>query len=328
MLKPFLLAMPMLTIFSVVGATTHSQPASSDTTLAPLEEVIVTGEWAGPKLWKISRGEHTVWVLGTPDTLPKNMTWRSKEVDAVMSEVQVVIANSTSVDVSAGPIAAVRLYFQWRRVRDNDHGKTLKEALPPALYARFSALKTKYAPRDTALEARRPMVAAGRLYRDALEAAGLLLGNTVERTVLQLADKHRVKVQRASLKIEDPKAVLKELGDTPRQSELDCLESTMTRLETDIEPMRRRARAWALGDVAQLRELPYQDNFEVCLQALSDSARIRELRTRAETLWLSAVEGALGAHQSSLALYPIARLIGSGSVLEKFRLKGYAVAGP
>lgn len=309
-------------VFSVVLAIAQSVAA------APVEEVVITGEWAGPKLWKISRGDHAVWLLGTPDTLPKRMTWHSTQIDAVLGEVQEVIANGPSVEVNAGPITAIRLYLQWRRVRNNDNGGTLKMALPPALYARYAVLKARYAPHDSKLEERRPMVAAGRLYFEALNTAGLTAADSVQQTVFRLAARHHVKVHRISLKVEDPRSVLAEVSATPRSAELACFEATIERLETDVGPMAQRARAWALGDVEQLRHLPYTDNLEACLRELSGSARVRDLRARAEGLWIGAVESALAANRSTLAMYPINRLIGTDSMLARFRAQGYRVEGP
>ena len=41
-----------------------SAPATSESTQR-LEEVDVVGERPGPKLWKVTRGGHVLWVLGT-----------------------------------------------------------------------------------------------------------------------------------------------------------------------------------------------------------------------------------------------------------------------
>jgi len=48
------------------------------------------------------------------------------------------------------------------------------------------------------------------------------------------------------LKIDDPVDVLKDVGATPRASEIACLEAIVTRLETDLGPMQVRARAGRL----------------------------------------------------------------------------------
>jgi len=328
--KPLRCAAVALLLAGLAVAPVHAgpPPARPAQPAQPIEELVITGEWAGPKLWKVSRGDHSVWLLGTPDTLPKRMTWHSTEIDAVLAEVQEVIANGPSVEVSAGPITAIRLYLQWRHVRNNDNGATLQATLPPALYARYAVLKARYAPHDAKLDERRPMVAAGRLYFEALNAAGLTAADSVQQAVFRLADRHRVKVHRISLKVEDPRAVLTEVSATPRSAELACFDATLQRLETDVGPMVQRARAWARGDVEQLRRLPYTDNLEACLRDLSGSARVRDLTARAESLWLNAVESALATNRSTLALYPINRLIGTNSMLARFRAQGYLVEGP
>ena len=309
-------------------SSVQAGPAAPGAAAAPVEEVVITGEWAGPKLWKVSRGDHALWLLGTPDTLPRKMTWRSAAIESVLGEVQEVIANGPSLEVNAGPITAIRLYLQWRHVRNNDNGETLQAALPPALYARYAVLKARYAPHDSKLDERRPMVAAGRLYFEALKAAGLTAADSVQETVFRLADRHHVKVHRISLRVEDPRSVLAEVSATPRSAELACFEATLARLETDVGPMVLRARAWAQGDVEQLRRLPYTDNLETCLQQLSGSARVRDLKARGDGLWMAAVESALANNRSTLALYPINALIGKDSMLARLRARGYQVEGP
>lgn len=48
------------------------------------EEVLVVGEHPGPGLWKVSKGSHTLWLLGTYVPTPKGMIWRSKQVESVI----------------------------------------------------------------------------------------------------------------------------------------------------------------------------------------------------------------------------------------------------
>ena len=49
-----------------------------------LEEVLVTGEQPGPAMWKVKRGDHTLWIVGTLTPLPSKMTWRSQQVEDVI----------------------------------------------------------------------------------------------------------------------------------------------------------------------------------------------------------------------------------------------------
>ena len=41
------------------------------------ETILVAGQRPGPGLWKVSKGDHVLWVFGTYSPLPKKMEWRS-----------------------------------------------------------------------------------------------------------------------------------------------------------------------------------------------------------------------------------------------------------
>ena len=59
-------------------ATPPPGPSAETTTLEP---VLVTGEQPGPGLWKVSKGDHVLWILGAQYPLPKKMLWRGREVE-------------------------------------------------------------------------------------------------------------------------------------------------------------------------------------------------------------------------------------------------------
>ena len=67
------------------------------------------------------------------------------------------------------------------------------------------------------------MLAGGKLLDDVLDVSGLTMRNEVQQTVLKLANKQGVKVHQTKMKVEDPVNVLKDLGETPKQSEIACL---------------------------------------------------------------------------------------------------------
>jgi hypothetical protein len=47
-----------------------------------LENVLIVGEQPGPGLWKLSKGDHVMWVLSSYQPLPGDMIWRSRTVEA------------------------------------------------------------------------------------------------------------------------------------------------------------------------------------------------------------------------------------------------------
>ena len=291
-------------------------------------EIEVTGERPGPGMWKVSKGDHVLWIMGTLEPLPKKMTWRSKAVEEVLAQSQEVLPSRPAFGFSWNPIAALRLYWQWRGLQKNPDHATLQATLPAALYARVSALRSKYAPRDSQLEDLRPMVAALRLFEKGIDASGLSFHHEVQNAVLKLAERRGVRVHKMTLPIDDPRGLLKEIGQIPVQAQIGCLETTVARLESDLSAMKARAAAWAVGDVDALRRLPLPEQQAACLAALSNSARFKELNARSDRAWMQGADEALASNTSTLALKSIYDLLGPSGILERFRAQGYAVEGP
>jgi uncharacterized protein YbaP (TraB family) len=320
-----------LAVVMLLGAHSRAEAASTAPVAAPappLVEIEVTGERPGPSMWKVTKGNHVLWIMGTLEPLPKKMTWRSKAVEDVLAQSQEVLPSRPAFGFSWNPIAALRLYWQWRGFQKSPDHATLQATLPPALYARFSALRNKYAPRDSQMENLRPMLAALRLFEKGIDASGLGFHHEVQNTVLALAERQRVKLHKITLPVDDPRGLLKEIGEIPAQAQIGCLETTVARLETDLSAMKARAAAWSVGDVDALRKLPLPDQQAQCLATLSNSARFKDLSDRTARAWMQGAQEALTKNESTLALKPIYELLGPTGILEHFRQMGYAVEGP
>jgi len=310
-----------------VAGQAATQPPAPAEIAAPLQ-IVIAGRYRGPKLWRVSRGDHVLWVLGTVAPLPKRMIWQTEDIQRLLGHTQEVIPAWPSVGIGFHPFTALHLYALWREAQGNPDHQTLRAVLPPDLYARFSALQERFAPRDHRIEALRPILAAKRLYDEALSASDLTPQDNIQRTVLALARQAGVPVRQDKLRVSDPVAVMRDLTKMPRSAEIACLRSVVTRLETDLGPMQARARAWALGDVALLRRLPHTDNRDVCLEAVSGSARVRALLAQAQQDWIRSAVQALARNRTTLALQSMDRLLGPGGTLQSLRGMGYTVEGP
>ena len=323
-----ILSVSLCLLVSPVAGAEHADGPASPAAPTAMAEVVVEGHHEGPRMWRVVRGDHVLWILGTVSPLPKKMIWQPDAVRAVLKETQEVVPAWPSYGIGANPITALRLYIQWRRMQKPPDHLPLQQVLPPPLYARVAALEARYDPHDKTLEQLRPMLAAEHLLTRVLEASGLTARNEVQATVLHLARAQGVQVRQDKLRIEDPVNVLKDLGDTPLSGEIACLDAVVTRLETDLGPMQARARAWALGDVATLRGLPHTDNRTACVTAVSTSGRVRSLIERAEEDWLGAVEDSLARNKGTLAVQSMDRLLGEHGALAALKARGYEVEGP
>jgi uncharacterized protein YbaP (TraB family) len=319
----------------ILGATfLLTLPARADDAL---EEVLVTGQQPGPGLWKVTRpGDphgHVLWILGNHSPLPKKMTWRSSELASVLASSQAVLA-PVSVNASAGPLGGVTLLPSLIGVRRNPDDKRLQEVVPADLYARWLPLKARYLGNDDDVEDWRPIFAAQELYRAALKKHDLVPYDGVWPAVEKLARKARVPITEPGieLKVEKARAAIKEFKSTPF-ADVECFSRTLQRLESDVDLMRERANAWAVGDVARLKKLAPVERASACIGVMLESSFMQErgygdVLERARDAWVAAAEQSLASNASTVAVLSVDEILKPNGYVAQLRQKGYVVADP
>lgn len=320
-------------VFAAPRVVAAPQNAKSDGGLPivtgdAVEEVTISGERAGPGLWKIRKGEHTLYLLGTVSPLPKKLVWRSREVERVLDHSQALVTGARA-SVGLNPILWARLLWNARKLTKEPGNATLGATLPPDLFARYEALRLKYAPDKTDLLTRRPLFAAMGLWSDAISRSGLSTRTDVRATVTKLARARNVKIIEPKIKIDDPLGAMRELIDMPPKAEVACLRTMVDRLEGDLGAMRAQADAWAIGDVDALRKQRMVDEVaeEACL-AIVSGPKLSELRRRFEAEWFDAAVQSLENNPSTLAVTPMVQFFGPQGLLAKFAARGYEVVAP
>lgn len=298
-----------------------------------IEEVVVSGEQPGPELWKVGKGDHVLWILGTLTPLPEKMTWRSRHVESVIAQSQEIIT-ATSIEADIGFFKGLTLLPSVVGVRKSPEDTTLQQVLPPDLYTRWSVLKARYIGRDSGIEKWRPIFAAQELYSTAIKKSNLTYSGIVWPVVKKIAKQHDVKITtpQVIVEIEKPRAAIKEFKKSSLD-DIECFAKTLERLETDLDAMRLRANAWAVGDVDALRKLPPPDQTGACLTAIMNSQVVQErgfdnVPERVENAWLEAAGAALESNASTFALLSIAQMLKPNGYIAKLRAKGYTVDGP
>lgn len=301
-----------------------------------LDTVVVTGEQPGPGLWRIeSANGHRMWLLASLVPLPKRMQWTATEVEQRVAEAErVLLAPGGDFDVKAGFFARLGLIPAALRARNNPGKQPLVEVVPEPLYARWTVLKKKYMGRNRGVEKRRPLVAAQTLFSEALDDEDLSWKNIADQRVEKAAKKARREIVEPDIDIiiENPKALLKDFNDSQLE-DLDCFEKTLARLENDIEPMKLRANAWALGAVDLLQSLEWRDATRACIDAVLGTAiaeryGFADLAERLEARWLGEARKALTEVETSFAVLPIGLVIGADSWLTELQQEGYTIIAP
>jgi hypothetical protein len=303
----------------------------------PIEEVLVTGQQPGPGLWKVTRpgdaAGHVLWILGNYSPLPKSMTWRSTELESVLATSQELLA-PVSVNASAGPLGGITLLPSLVGVRRNPADARLQDVVPPDLYARWLPLKARYLGNDDVVEEWRPIFAAQELYRAALKKRDLVPYEGVWPRVEKLARKAKLRITEPGieLKVEKARSAIKEFKTTPL-ADVECFARTIQRLESDLDLMRDRANAWAVGDVARLRELAPVERASACIGVVLQSSFMQErgygdLLERVQAAWLAAAEQSLARNASTVAVLSIDEILQPDGYVARLRQKGYAIEEP
>lgn len=325
----------LLAVPPALAAPAGTDGGAAEPAPVMLEAIEVGGTYPAPGLWELTRDGKTLLLMGTLSPAPRRMQWGSERVEARIAEADLVLAApGVSVGADVGLFRGAMLWPAYRRSKRNPDGATLADVLSPGVHARWQAMRGRYLPDDDDVETLRPVHAAKALFDAAVRDAGLTDRSLVEPVVKRVAKAHDIPIRATSLRlvIDDPKAMLAKLNAT-RLDDEPCLVQTMDRLQDDLSVMAVRADAWARGDIAALRALPFVDHRKACRHALASNeiARqqgITDLDARVQARWLAVVREALSEHDTVFATLPVARLLEEDGVLAVLEGEGFTVKAP
>lgn len=322
------------TFAQTIDAAAPAAPPSAPVEEAPAapEQILVVGQKPGPGMWKVSKDGHVLWIFGDYSPLPVKMQWRSHEVEAAIAASQEYLT-PPAANATVGYLKGTLLLPSLIGIKKIPDGATLREVLPPDVYARWQPMKEKYLPGND--ERERPVFLAGALFSAALKDAGLTTSTGVRKRIEKIVDERKLKVTKSTIQLpmDNARQMMKDFKKAPVE-DADCLNSTVLRLETDIDAMRVRANAWAKGDIDAIRKLDFVDQEESCRDAVFNSAAVRKdpafhsIRPRLKALWLSAAESALARNASTFALLPLKEILDPNGVVAALAAKGYTVEQP
>ncbi len=308
----------------------------------PLEEIIVAGRQPGPPMWRVSKGDNVLWIFPLPDLVPRHMIWDSSSVEAVIADSREALS-MPDVDIEMSklvmlnPINIIRGVRLGNRIRGNPNEATLEDVVPEELYVRFSALKAEYFPRHGKIDDMRPVMAGATMVDIIQRESELVSGEEIAKTIRRLTRRNKDMKRTAiatSLNLEGNFRTLAQRIETVMASlspeqELDCFEAQLTRMETDLGAARRRANAWALGDIDEFRRIPLPGSEnDVCtamLLASSEGETIEDLIARQNRQWLDAAETALAGNRSTFAVLRISTLLLEDGPIAQLKAAGYDV---
>ena len=326
-------AMALLACLSCM-AYAQTSPAPASSTVPTLTPVVVTGVLPGPALWKVSRENHVMWILGLTSPVPKGMQWKSTEVERRIAPSQVVL-KLPSLEIG------VRTSFYRSSMmpppqvlRGNPNHQTLQDVLTPELYRHWLVQKARYLAGNDRVEGMRPILAGRELYEAALRRHGLVDEYGLEDIVYKAAARDRVAIVETSyqLLLKDPRDAVHSLDDKSMNDQ-QCLRQVLDALDHDLIQATQRANAWATGDIETLRSILSQVQEDSCLSTLgrsqfAEALGIEDIESRVRMSWIDAAKRALDRNQQSFAVLPMHELLASGGYLSALQADGYSVQAP
>lgn len=312
------------------GSAQVADPAPiQDEAVEQLAELVVNGEQPGPPLWRVSSGDHALWLVGSVSQLPVGVNWRSRQLEAALSESQEVILD---VGVASSPRTKAERRALNKAPNTLPGDKTLKDLLSPELHAEVEAARQSFASGIRGFERLRPFYAGNRLIMGSMRPLRLTPFGAMH-TVSKLAAIMGVPVTRM---VESEGVAQALLVDETSASTLPCLEAVVGVLQNEGAGVRALANAWAVGDIAALRQLvPLYDmgrtnpSMVQCDIALRGNGRSRsDFQERHRDKWLVAAERALAANKSTVAVIPMAEILAPDGYLARLRARGHEVVEP
>jgi hypothetical protein len=323
--------------------------------LDELEAVVIVGGYVTPKMWKVSKGDHVMWVLGDASA-PAGAKWRFEQAEALLAESQLLMYPGR-LDADIGffkVIGLVTLVPSAFKAAKNPDNKTLKDVLPPEMYERWRVLKNAYAPRDNDLERWRPSIAMGMLEGKIREQIGGAQprsstpppGPALRPLVDKAAKKHKVKVRtmrdvERKIEVKNARGMLKTAGGLDLV-DLKCIPQKLEYLERMIDYLERQASGTApekaparVSDCSEadllirmLRsgEIPDKAGILKTMENMELQEKLGRQQLEAE--WLAAAETALARNKSTFAMLPMYQLRSATGHLAKLRELGYTVEEP
>jgi hypothetical protein len=325
--KNFRLFGVVLLLFCGFGLASAADPdpTTPETDESGMEVVLVLGQQPGPGLWKVSSGEHVMWILGEISPYPRKAKWTSKRFENLLGNSQELL-----LDFSGYWRAD---HTDTRRLASAEmlpDGTKLKDVIPPELYKRFEATARRFDARG--LEELYPFAATNRLVVSAMDSMDMK-GFSARFTAEQLARKRHLKTTYFSA----PELPFeKRLTNWQQPSNTVCLERLVATIGDGGVGVRRLANAWSVGDIGTLRQLVpaysfSRDGFRAgeCAAAMHGGERqAADYKRRRTQSWLNQAKRALRTNRRTMAVVPMSELFAPDGYLAALRAAGYEIEEP
>jgi len=304
--------------FAVAADTAPAAPPVQDWSKS-IETVVVSANQQGPLIWRVSKGDSELYLIGIVSPVPNDLVWNSNGIRGVLTGAkQLMLPPGASVGLLEG------LWFlMWNRDSIYLPDDTpMESTLPSPLRARFLAMRDKLKQDADRYSSLRVPLAAMRLEGDFQKAQKLnyrKVRETIERIARQVAVTPRAIAKYEALPL------VKQLPKmTPAGNEA-CMRAALDDIEVQSVHAEAAADAWATGDLEGLKANYSDTRFAACIEAMPSFASMFQ---RAVKDQVAAANGALNRPGKSVMVVSMGELLRRDGLLDKLRAEGMTVDQP
>lgn len=321
--RPALLVAALSLLLSAAGKAEVAAEAESDE--PPMQVVLVRGEQPGPAMWKVSSGEHVLWLLGEISPNSRKVKWKSTQFEKLLLQSQELL-----IDFSGYWFVDDESRALLNKAGRLPEGTKLKDVISPELHARVVATAEKFG--KPSLEDWYAFAATNRLVSAAMRKLDLE-SFSVRFEAARLGEYRRMKVTPFAV----PEISFEQrLRNWQQPSNEVCLKRLVDTIGDGGNGAIRLANAWSVGDIGSLRELVPRYSFSrdgfrsgECADAMHGTAQnAREYKQRRNQTWLDEATRALKENKSTVGVVLMSELFEPDGYLAGLRARGYEVVEP
>jgi hypothetical protein len=297
-----------------MGASAHAQ-VIDDPEANVVEALVVSAKLPGPAWWRVSDADTTIYILGTPQALPKGAAWDKSVLDRRLDGAFAVL----SPPVWRAGLTDIPAMLKLARSLRGDGAWAARE---PALAERTARAWAAVEPKNPdGWKTWKPLFVGLRLAGASSKRAGMD-GGEPDKAIARAARGRGVKVRSAGTHKAMPmlKGLVRGHGE---DAGLTCLSEILDLTAVGPAPVRAATDAWAQGRVKDALAGPRgAERCELALPGVSDAKR------QAVDDEVEALANLLKTPGHAVAYYPMRALVAENGVLDKLRARGFTVRTP
>ena len=303
----------MLTAMPAAAQTAPNAPTPAAKPWSDITEVVVRAHAPGPAMWKLTRGDATVWVMGTLHVSPKDVAWDATRFRRVLNGAHVLILPRVIDDV---PVSEQDMELP--------ESRPLSGVVSAATYSRFQAVLDREnfdgLPNGIAYQ---PAWAGAWLIARVYQAHGITT-HIVPPEVATYAAQSGVAVKYVDR--HTTWLQTRQYGHIDKVTGEACLNDYLDGIDHDLATADLMGKAWAEGDVPTILANHREPAWVACF--LSQPKYDDLYEKYAVDDMVKTVDSALKTPGKSVAVMPLSDLLRRDGILDRLRAEGVTITAP